>query len=262
MWWIQFLVRNISHVFWHNNLYSVLFVFIFQLLLVDKKYGEVDPVLTSCGTVIGSYQGTPTNKESLKVYFLVLQVCHYLMAGQVSIYTMFCPMLPKRLCNKLVIPQLYRQTNCNINALCRSQRQTESKTNCNINTLCRSQRQTDSKPTNINLSCQSQRQTDSKPTVILMRYVGHNAKQTPNQPYFSCVIGFFQTCINQIWLFSSGDWPSKSPSKRRDLVSNWGPPKSICKRRQRADRASERVTGPAHVSCDTLVTTPYQLSSD
>lgn len=54
------------------------------LLLVDKKYGEVDPVLTSCGTVIGSYQGTPTNKESLKVYFLVLQVCHYLMAGQVK----------------------------------------------------------------------------------------------------------------------------------------------------------------------------------
>ncbi len=53
-------------------------------MLIDKKYAEVHPVLSTCGSIIDNYTGSDTNKESLKVYFLVLQVCHYLMAGQVK----------------------------------------------------------------------------------------------------------------------------------------------------------------------------------
>ena len=42
-------------------------------------------VLTQAGSSIESYSGLhPAKKESLKVFFLVLQVCHLLMAGQVG----------------------------------------------------------------------------------------------------------------------------------------------------------------------------------
>lgn len=58
----------------------------FQLLLVDKKVSEVKEVLSLSGALIEHYKGSPTQKESLNVFFLVLQVCHYLMAGQVSTY--------------------------------------------------------------------------------------------------------------------------------------------------------------------------------
>lgn len=30
---------------------------------------------------------------------------------------------------------------------------------------------------------------------------------------YECVIGFWQICISQIWLFMSGDWPLMSPFK-------------------------------------------------
>ena len=42
----------------------------------------------------------------------------------------------------------------------------------------------------------------------------------------SCVcvlVGFLQTCVNQIWLFTSGDRPLTSPSERLDSVSNLRP---------------------------------------
>ncbi|XP_014777387.1 MAU2 chromatid cohesion factor homolog [Octopus bimaculoides] len=55
-----------------------------MLLLVDKKMPEVKEVLSMAGALIERYQGSPTQKESLNVFFLVLQVCHYLMAGQVK----------------------------------------------------------------------------------------------------------------------------------------------------------------------------------
>ena len=43
-------------------------------------------MLTQAGSSIESYSGGhPAKKESLKVFFLVLQVCHLLMAGQVSL---------------------------------------------------------------------------------------------------------------------------------------------------------------------------------
>lgn len=58
-----------------------------MLLLIDKKFTEVHPLLNSAGHHVENWQGNPHQKEYLKVYFLVLQVCHYLMAGQVRIIT-------------------------------------------------------------------------------------------------------------------------------------------------------------------------------
>eukprot|EP00918_Siedleckia_nematoides_P020020 GHVU01042675.1.p1 GENE.GHVU01042675.1~~GHVU01042675.1.p1 ORF type:complete len:604 (+),score=53.86 GHVU01042675.1:25-1812(+) len=56
-----------------------------MLLLIDKKLGEVHTVLSTAGAQIESWvEGTAAQKESLKVFFLVLQVCHYLMSGQVK----------------------------------------------------------------------------------------------------------------------------------------------------------------------------------
>lgn len=58
--------------------------FVFQLLLIDKKLQEVHAVLSQAGGLIEAMVSQhQLQKESLKVYFLVLQVCHYLMAGQV-----------------------------------------------------------------------------------------------------------------------------------------------------------------------------------
>ena len=54
-------------------------------------------MLTQAGSSIESYSGLhPAKKESLKVFFLVLQVCHLLMAGQVGF------ILSLKLCNLLV----------------------------------------------------------------------------------------------------------------------------------------------------------------
>ncbi|XP_065168377.1 MAU2 chromatid cohesion factor homolog [Atheta coriaria] len=55
-----------------------------MLLLIDKKVLDVQPVLNQAGSLIEQWSGGVYQKEYLKVYFLVLQVCHYLMAGQVK----------------------------------------------------------------------------------------------------------------------------------------------------------------------------------
>lgn len=55
-----------------------------QLLLMERKLSEVHPLLTLCGTIVENWQGNPIQKESLRVFFLVLQVTHYLDAGQVQ----------------------------------------------------------------------------------------------------------------------------------------------------------------------------------
>ncbi|KAL0820190.1 hypothetical protein ABMA28_006115 [Loxostege sticticalis] len=55
-----------------------------MLLLIDKKIQEVLPLLNQAGHLVDSWAGSPHQKEYLKVFFLVLQVCHYLMAGQVK----------------------------------------------------------------------------------------------------------------------------------------------------------------------------------
>lgn len=61
-----------------------------QVLLVEKKMSEVHECLTMAGQLIEVYHGSPVQKESLKVFFLVLQVCHYLMAGQVGVSLASC----------------------------------------------------------------------------------------------------------------------------------------------------------------------------
>ncbi|XP_022187847.2 MAU2 chromatid cohesion factor homolog [Nilaparvata lugens] len=55
-----------------------------MLLLIDKKFLEVLPLLNQAGHLVETWQGSQYQKEYLKVFFLVLQVCHYLMAGQVK----------------------------------------------------------------------------------------------------------------------------------------------------------------------------------
>lgn len=54
---------------------------------MERKLQEVHPLLTLCGQIVENWQGNPIQKESLRVFFLVLQVTHYLDAGQVSVST-------------------------------------------------------------------------------------------------------------------------------------------------------------------------------
>lgn len=56
-----------------------------MLLMIDRKLQEVHQVLTLAGQLVEAWPGSSTSqKEALKVFFLVLQVCHYLTAGQVK----------------------------------------------------------------------------------------------------------------------------------------------------------------------------------
>ncbi|GBN03114.1 MAU2 chromatid cohesion factor [Araneus ventricosus] len=55
-----------------------------MLLMIDRKLQEVHQVLTLAGQLVEAWQGSTAQKEALKVFFLVLQVCHYLTAGQVK----------------------------------------------------------------------------------------------------------------------------------------------------------------------------------
>ncbi|KAG7273177.1 hypothetical protein CRUP_019304 [Coryphaenoides rupestris] len=56
-----------------------------MLLLMERKLSEVHPLLTLCSTIVENWHGNPIQKESLRVFFLVLQVTHYLDAGQVTV---------------------------------------------------------------------------------------------------------------------------------------------------------------------------------
>ncbi|KAK3601195.1 hypothetical protein CHS0354_004395 [Potamilus streckersoni] len=55
-----------------------------MLLLIAKQTKEVHECLSQAGSLIERYSGQAVQKEALKVFFLVLQVCHFLMAGQVK----------------------------------------------------------------------------------------------------------------------------------------------------------------------------------
>ena len=71
----------------HDTLTTVsnlIYLLYCQLLLIDKKTGDVHDTLTTVSNLLDVYNGSAIQKESLKVFFLILQVCHYLMAGQVS----------------------------------------------------------------------------------------------------------------------------------------------------------------------------------
>ncbi|RWS16437.1 MAU2 chromatid cohesion factor-like protein [Dinothrombium tinctorium] len=55
-----------------------------MMLMIDRRLTEVHPVLSLAGQLVETWQGNVHQKESLKVFFLVLQVCHHLNAGQVK----------------------------------------------------------------------------------------------------------------------------------------------------------------------------------
>lgn len=45
-----------------------------QLLLIDKKFQEVNQLLAQAGHLVDTWTGSQHQKEYLKVFFLVLQV--------------------------------------------------------------------------------------------------------------------------------------------------------------------------------------------
>lgn len=54
------------------------------MLLIDKKLSDVQVVLSQANAMIEQWTTVSVQqKESLKVFFLIIQVCHYLLAGQV-----------------------------------------------------------------------------------------------------------------------------------------------------------------------------------
>ncbi|ESP05423.1 hypothetical protein LOTGIDRAFT_205565 [Lottia gigantea] len=55
-----------------------------MVLLIDKQMGEVHKVLMEANQLLETYHGPHLQKESLRVFFLVLQVYHCLTAGQVK----------------------------------------------------------------------------------------------------------------------------------------------------------------------------------
>ena len=68
----------------HDTVVTCYCCYMLQLLLIDKKLGDVHTILLSARVQVEQLvSSNPTQKESLRVFFLILQVCHYLMAGQV-----------------------------------------------------------------------------------------------------------------------------------------------------------------------------------
>lgn len=56
-----------------------------MVLLIDKKLADVQVVLSQASAMIDQWTSVGVQqKESLKVFFLIIQVCHYLLAGQVK----------------------------------------------------------------------------------------------------------------------------------------------------------------------------------
>lgn len=55
-----------------------------MMLMIDRRLNEVHSVLSLAGQLVEAWQGNLPQKESLKVFFLVLQVSHHLNAGQVK----------------------------------------------------------------------------------------------------------------------------------------------------------------------------------
>lgn len=51
-----------------------LFCIPIKLLLIDKKFNELHPLLAQVGPIIDNWQGSLQQKEYLKIFFLVLQV--------------------------------------------------------------------------------------------------------------------------------------------------------------------------------------------
>nr|CAD7611121.1 unnamed protein product [Timema genevievae] len=74
----------------------------FQLMLIDKKFQDVHGLLTQAGHLVDGWQGSQYQKEYLKVFFLVLQVCHALNL----------PPLVSRVANGTAVLALHHCQNC------------------------------------------------------------------------------------------------------------------------------------------------------
>ncbi|XP_073832028.1 MAU2 chromatid cohesion factor homolog [Musca autumnalis] len=55
-----------------------------MILMIERKTNDVLALLNSAGAIIDNSISNPHQKEYLKVFFLVLQVCYYLALGQVK----------------------------------------------------------------------------------------------------------------------------------------------------------------------------------
>ncbi|XP_058976207.1 MAU2 chromatid cohesion factor homolog isoform X1 [Musca domestica] len=55
-----------------------------MILMIERKTNDVLALLNSAGAIIDNSIANPHQKEYLKVFFLVLQVCYYLALGQVK----------------------------------------------------------------------------------------------------------------------------------------------------------------------------------
>lgn len=55
-----------------------------MILMIERKTNDVLTLLNSAGAIIDNSISNPHQKEYLKVFFLVLQVCYYLALGQVK----------------------------------------------------------------------------------------------------------------------------------------------------------------------------------
>ncbi|KAH0560786.1 MAU2 chromatid cohesion factor homolog [Cotesia glomerata] len=64
-----------------------------MLLLIDKKFSEVHPLFHMASRYVDGWEGNHYQKEYLKVYLLVLQVCYFLMLGQVKSVKVFLKQL-------------------------------------------------------------------------------------------------------------------------------------------------------------------------
>lgn len=52
--------------------------------MISRRLQEGYQVLTLAGQLVESWHGNVLQKEALKIFFLILQVCHHLNAGQVK----------------------------------------------------------------------------------------------------------------------------------------------------------------------------------
>ena len=69
-----------------------------MMLMIDRRFAEAHPVLSLAQQLVEAWQGNIQQKESLKVFFLILQVCHHLNAGQVvNIFINQCMFLLKNI---------------------------------------------------------------------------------------------------------------------------------------------------------------------
>lgn len=55
-----------------------------MILMIERKTVDVLNLLNNAGNIIDNSIPNPHQKEYLKVFFLVLQVCYYLALGQVK----------------------------------------------------------------------------------------------------------------------------------------------------------------------------------